>query len=29
MHLLAGLDRPTEGIVEIAGENITAMGDSS
>jgi putative ABC transport system ATP-binding protein len=27
MHLLAGLDRPTEGIVEIAGENITAMGD--
>ena len=27
MHLLAGLDRPTEGIVEIAGEDITAMGD--
>ncbi len=27
MHLLAGLDRPTEGTVEIAGEDITAMGD--
>ncbi len=27
MHLLAGLDRPTEGIVEIAGEDITTMGD--
>src|SRR5918911_5716079 len=27
MHLLAGLDRPTEGTVEIAGEEITAMGD--
>jgi putative ABC transport system ATP-binding protein len=27
MHLLAGLDRPTEGSVEIAGEDITAMGD--
>jgi putative ABC transport system ATP-binding protein len=27
MHLLAGLDRPTEGTVEIAGEEITAMAD--
>jgi putative ABC transport system ATP-binding protein len=27
MHLLAGLDRPTEGSVEIAGEDITEMGD--
>jgi putative ABC transport system ATP-binding protein len=27
MHLLAGLDRPTEGSVEIAGEDITSMGD--
>jgi putative ABC transport system ATP-binding protein len=27
MHLLAGLDRPTEGTVEIAGQDITAMGD--
>jgi putative ABC transport system ATP-binding protein len=27
MHLLAGLDRPTEGRVEIAGQEITAMGD--
>jgi putative ABC transport system ATP-binding protein len=27
MHLLAGLDRPTEGTVEIAREDITAMGD--
>jgi putative ABC transport system ATP-binding protein len=27
MHLLAGLDRPTEGAVEIAGEDITSMGD--
>jgi putative ABC transport system ATP-binding protein len=27
MHILAGLDRPTEGIVEIAGQDITAMGD--
>jgi putative ABC transport system ATP-binding protein len=27
MHLLAGLDRPTEGVVEIAGQDITAMGD--
>jgi putative ABC transport system ATP-binding protein len=28
MHILAGLDRPTEGTVEIAGENITRMGDN-
>jgi putative ABC transport system ATP-binding protein len=28
MHILAGLDRPTEGNVEIAGENITLMGDN-
>jgi putative ABC transport system ATP-binding protein len=27
MHLLAGLDQPTEGTVEIAGEDITRMGD--
>jgi putative ABC transport system ATP-binding protein len=27
MHLLAGLDRPNEGTVEIAGEDITSMGD--
>jgi putative ABC transport system ATP-binding protein len=27
MHLLAGLDRPTEGSVAIAGQDITAMGD--
>jgi putative ABC transport system ATP-binding protein len=27
MHMLAGLDRPTEGSVEIAGREITAMGD--
>jgi putative ABC transport system ATP-binding protein len=27
MHLLAGLDRPSEGTVEIAGEDITTMGD--
>ena len=27
MHLLAGLDRPTEGRVEIAGHDITTMGD--
>jgi putative ABC transport system ATP-binding protein len=27
MHLLAGLDRPTEGTVEIAGQDITSMGD--
>jgi putative ABC transport system ATP-binding protein len=27
MHLLAGLDRPTEGTVEIGGEDITTMGD--
>jgi putative ABC transport system ATP-binding protein len=28
MHILAGLDRPTGGTVEIAGENITRMGDN-
>jgi len=28
MHILAGLDQPTEGTVEIAGENITRMGDN-
>ena len=27
MHLLAGLDRPTEGRVEIAGHDITTIGD--
>jgi putative ABC transport system ATP-binding protein len=27
MHLLAGLDRPTEGSVEIDGQEITTMGD--
>jgi putative ABC transport system ATP-binding protein len=27
MHLLAGLDRPTEGHVEVGGRDITAMGD--
>src|SRR6478752_8994480 len=27
MHLLAGLDRPTDGEVFIAGQNITAMKD--
>ena len=27
MHLLAGLDRPTEGSVEIAGQDITKMSD--
>jgi len=28
MHILAGLDRPTEGTVEISGESITRMGDN-
>jgi putative ABC transport system ATP-binding protein len=28
MHIIAGLDRPTGGTVEIAGENITRMGDN-
>lgn len=28
MHILAGLDRPTEGAVEIAGRDITAMSDN-
>jgi putative ABC transport system ATP-binding protein len=27
MHLLAGLDQPTEGTVQIAGQDITEMGD--
>ena len=27
MHLLAGLDRPSEGVVEIAGQHIGDMGD--
>jgi putative ABC transport system ATP-binding protein len=27
MHLLAGLDRPSEGRVEIGGQDITTMGD--
>jgi putative ABC transport system ATP-binding protein len=27
MHLLAGLDRPTEGSVHVGGEDITTMGD--
>jgi putative ABC transport system ATP-binding protein len=27
MHLLAGLDRPTDGSVHIGGEDISAMGD--
>src|ERR1043166_262136 len=28
MHILAGLDRPTAGSVEIAGTEITTLGDS-
>src|SRR4051812_25277107 len=28
MHILAGLDKPTSGTVEIGGEEITTMGDS-
>ena len=28
MHILAGLDQPTAGTVEIAGEEITSMGDT-
>jgi putative ABC transport system ATP-binding protein len=28
MHILAGLDQPTSGTVEIAGEEITAMSDT-
>jgi putative ABC transport system ATP-binding protein len=28
MHILAGLDKPTSGTVEIAGTEITALGDS-
>ena len=27
MHILAGLDTPTEGTVEIAGQDVTRMGD--
>jgi putative ABC transport system ATP-binding protein len=27
MHMLAGLDRPTEGTIEIGGQDITKMGD--
>jgi putative ABC transport system ATP-binding protein len=27
MHCLAGLDRPTEGTIEIGGQDITKMGD--
>src|SRR6201999_3683724 len=27
MHILAGLDKPTEGSVRIAGREITGMGD--
>ena len=29
LHVLAGLDRPTAGIVTIAGHDITAMGDKA
>jgi len=29
MHLLAGLDRPTEGTVAIGGADITTMGDNA
>ena len=28
MHILAGLDKPTAGTVEIAGTEITTLGDS-
>src|SRR3954469_24769559 len=28
MHILVGLDRPTEGTVHIAGQDITAMDDT-
>jgi putative ABC transport system ATP-binding protein len=28
MHILAGLDKPTAGTVEIAGDEITSMGDT-
>jgi putative ABC transport system ATP-binding protein len=28
MHILAGLDRPTAGTVELAGQDITRMGDN-
>jgi putative ABC transport system ATP-binding protein len=29
MHILAGLDRPTSGTVELAGREITSMGDTA
>src|SRR5437016_13692301 len=29
MHILAGLDKPTRGTVEIAGTEITSLGDSA
>ena len=29
MHMLAGLDRPTEGRVTIAGQNLTKLGDTA
>jgi putative ABC transport system ATP-binding protein len=29
MHILAGLDRPTSGTVELAGREITTMGDTA
>ena len=29
MHVLAGLDRPTSGSAWIAGQEITAMGDTA
>jgi putative ABC transport system ATP-binding protein len=28
MHILAGLDRPTTGMVEIEGQNVTKLGDN-
>ena len=29
MHILAGLDRPTEGVVEVAGNDITRLDDTA
>ena len=29
MHILAGLDKPTSGTVEIAGQEVTALGDTA
>ena len=29
MHMLAGLDRPTEGRIRIAGQDLTALGDNA